>query len=375
METLKVLIFNWRDITHPWAGGAEVHIHEVAKRWVKWGHEVTLVSGKFKGCSEEDEVDGINVIRVGNQYSVYPCAFWRFITKLRKSFDVAIDDINGVPFFLPLAQPIVNIPIVAIMHHLVKNMFFKELPFDKAVIGYVAERTIPLVYHSTPFVAVSEGTKEGLVKFGVPKENITVVYNGIDHELYKPNPGRKSPYPHVVYVGRIKRYKNLVHLVKAMKTVISKLSLDNSIKLAIAGKGDCKELKVLASELGIKSYVEFLGEVSEREKIELLQSAWVYVTPSTREGWGLTVLESMACGTPAIGYNVPGIRDAIRTGETGFFVPYGDINSLAETMVRVLVDGGLRRKLAKNAYEWSLNFNWDDCAQQLMELCKGSIYS
>jgi glycosyltransferase involved in cell wall biosynthesis len=367
MESIKILWFNWRCWLHPWAGGAEAHIHEIARRWTKEGHEVTLFCGKYEGCKESEVIDGVRIERRGNPYTLYLEAPKKHLLNLRKDYDIIVDDVNGVPFFTPLWAP--SIPKVVVMHHLVKDIFFMELPWHKAVIGYLAEMFIPLIYRRVPFVAVSEGTKRDLVNFGIPEDNIKVVHNGVDHKLLKPNFCQKSPHPHVVYLGRVKKYKNLNHLLRAMK-IVAKFNFGKSVKLTIAGRGDYRELKTLASKLGINSYVEFLGEVSEGEKIKLLQRAWVYVTPSTREGWGLAVLESMACGTPAVGYNVTGIRDVIRNGENGVLVPYGNINALANAIVRVLMDEELRERLAENAYKWSLSFDWDTCARQLMDYIK-----
>jgi len=93
---------NWRDITHPWAGGAEVHIHEVAQRWVRRGHEVTLLCGKYQNCLNDEVIDGVKIIRRGGLCTVYTQAMKEYLWNLRKrEYDYVIDDINGVPFFTP----------------------------------------------------------------------------------------------------------------------------------------------------------------------------------------------------------------------------------------------------------------------------------
>lgn len=356
---------NWRDITHPYAGGAEVHIHEVAKRWVSWGHEVTLLCGKYEGCKEDDEIDGIEIIRRGGPYTVYLEAMKEYLWRLRKrGYNCVIDDINGVPFFTPIY---VNGPKVAIMHHLVKTIFFEELPWYKAVIGSTAEKTIRAIYHNTPFIAVSESTKDDLVDAGIPNRNINVVYNGVDYENYKPSPHTKSPYPHVVYIGRVKHYKNVDHIIRAMKLILDAKVLDG-VKLTIAGKGDFKKLKKLAVELGIKEHVKFLGEVAEKAKVTLFDKAWVYVTASSREGWGLTVTEANACRTPAVAYEVPGLRESITHGETGLLVESGNIPALSEAILQVLQDEGLRHRLSENAWKSAQKFSWDRTAEEFVKV-------
>jgi glycosyltransferase involved in cell wall biosynthesis len=331
-----------------------------------------LFCGRFEGCRETDTKDGIEIVRKGGPYTVYLHAMKEYIQNLRKrGFDVVIDEINGVPFFTPLY--VRGVRKVAIMHHLVKDIFFKELPWHMAVLGYTAEKTIPLIYHETKFIAVSESTRKALVNFGIPEGNIKVVLNGVDHELYNRNPSQKSPYPHIIYLGRIKYYKNLDHLIEAIKIIRNDKNLREKPKLTIAGRGYVyHHLKQLAADRKVQDCIEFLGEVPEQKKIELLQRAWVYVTPSTREGWGLTVIEAAACGTPVIAYDVPGLRDAVVDGRSGILVPYGDIEALAKSIVRVLTDEGLRSCLSENAYRWSLNFNWDKTASDMLRVIEAS---
>jgi len=134
---LKILFFNWRDITHPQAGGCELHLHEIARRLVKNGHDVTLLCGAYENSKRHDKIDGIEIIRRGQKYTVYFFVFLEYIFNLRnRNFDVIIDDINGVPFFTPLY---VRKPKIAIIHHMVKGIFSIELPFIFRFFGYAAE--------------------------------------------------------------------------------------------------------------------------------------------------------------------------------------------------------------------------------------------
>ncbi|MGC9203336.1 MAG: glycosyltransferase family 4 protein, partial [Thermoproteota archaeon] len=120
--------------------------------------------------------------------------------------------------------------------------------------------------------------------------------------------------------------------------------------------------------------VKFFGKVSEDDKIELLSKAWVMVNPSVREGWGLNVIEANACGTPCIAYEVPGLRDSIRNEETGLLVKEdGDIEKLAEAMIRILKDEELRMVLSENALEYSKNFSWDKTAEEFLKVVKGVV--
>ena len=94
---MKILIFNWKDIKHPYYGGAEVNIHEQAKRWIKLGHEVTQFSPKFENSKSREVIDGVEIIRGGGRFNVYIVAFFEYLFKLRKKSDVIIDIENGIP--------------------------------------------------------------------------------------------------------------------------------------------------------------------------------------------------------------------------------------------------------------------------------------
>ncbi|MBE0447828.1 MAG: glycosyltransferase family 4 protein [Actinobacteria bacterium] len=373
---MRILIFNWRDITHPQAGGAEKFIHEIGKRLAK-EHEVTLWCGKYKGCKGAEEIDGIKIIRNGSKFrvgvfdpTIYVLAGLDYLSKLRKKrFDVVIDSISGLPFFTPLFAKELKI---AILHHLNRGIFFKEVSFPAALISYFGERAIPALYRNVRFITVSESSREELINLGISPSKIAIVYNGVDSSLFSKN-YEKNDYPHVIYFGRLKRYKRLDLLIRSMKLVIKEVP---DAKLTIAGSGDAeKELMTLISDLDLKDSVIFRGYVDEEEKAELLGSAWAFVSPSSKEGWGITVLEANACGTPAIAYDVPGLRDSIIDGKTGLLVESGDVRVLAEAIVKVLEDRELRKRLGENALRWAKRFSWDDSAMQFLKILEGVIAS
>jgi len=354
---------NWRDISHPEAGGCELHLHEITKRLAKWGHDITLFCGAYEGSKEEEVVDGIRVIRKGGPYTVYFRSALDYIFRLRKKrFDIVVDDINGVPFFTPFY---IGRPKLAILHHLVKDIFFRELPVPLRPVAYLAERSIPVYYGRTKFVTVSDSTKNEMIAAGIPSDNIHVIHNGISGD-YSPDKNNRSQFPHLVYLGRLKAYKQLDHLLK----VVGILKNDfKRLHLSIAGTGDAEEdLKKKAGELGIGNMVDFLGFISEKEKVELLQSGWLFVTPSEKEGWGLTVIEANACGLPTVGYDVPGLRDSIKKDKTGLLVENMEPKYLAEGVRELLSNDGRREKMAENALKWSENFSWDKTARRFLDL-------
>lgn len=349
-----------------------MHVREVAKRWARWGHEVTIFCGRYEGCRKKDELDGVEIIRGGGPYDVYVHAAREYLWNLRRrNYDVVIDDINGVPFFTPLY---VERPKVAIIHHLVKDVFFVELPWHKAAVGYVAERIIPLAYRGVPFIAVSESTKEDLITLRLPEENITVVHYGLNNEVFEG--GKKSPFPTVLYFNRLKRYKNVDHLIRAFKIVKERISKAKLLIVGCRGGEYEEELKRLVSSLNLQNDVEFHAFIKDAgQKNRMLQRAWIHVLPSRREGWGISVIEAAICRTPTIGYNVPGLNCSVRNDKTGILVPYADIEALAKSMTRILTNDELREKLSKGAVEWAKRFIWDKTAEETLQVLKRVISS
>lgn len=351
---MKILIFNWRCWKNPLAGGVEKYLYEISKRLVKKGYKITWFTSSFKGAKERELVEGIEIIRKGGRFSVYLHAFFEYLKELRKrKFDVVIDSINGVPFFTPLY--IWKPKKIAIIHHIIGwKTFSKELKFYQAILAWIAEKLVPIIYFFIPFITVSESTKREL-----KVKNIAIVPNGVDEWLFQ-NQIEKSHIPVVIYLGRWKKYKRLDLLLEAFKLV--KKNIKNA-ELWLAGHGDWKP-----------NYVEGLkifGRVNEAKKKELLSKAWVFVIPSEKEGWGITVIEANACGTPAIGYNVPGLRDSIVHGKTGFLIKEdGNVKKLAEVIIKVLTDAKLREKLSKNAIEWAKQFSWDKSAERFEKIIK-----
>lgn len=360
---MRILILNWRDISHPQAGGAERFVHEIGRR-LAHHDEVTLFCGRYPDSKEEELIDGIRVIRSGGRFSVYIRALLFF---KRGRFDVVLDDINGIPFFSPLYS---DAPVIPILHHIVGwRIFSRELPFPLSVWGWLCERSIPLFYRRRRFIVVSESTRQELVDaLRIPREHISIIHSGLDLDLT----GRqqKSPCPTVAYVGRIKDYKRVEDTIRAFAKV---RELSPSAKLIIAGRGRTVALRELADRLGISDSVDFRGEVDDDEKVRILSSAWVFVTTSMKEGWGLGPVEANACGTPVISYDVAGLRDSVKDGYNGILVEDGDITSLAREIHAVISDRGLVSRLGANGREWASRFTWDRALMDVWKVIREEV--
>jgi glycosyltransferase involved in cell wall biosynthesis len=360
----RILVINWRDITNPEAGGAEVHLHEIFRRVASRGHRVVLLASGYPGAAREETVDGIHVIRRGTWWNFNFVVPGVYLSSLRhQGFDIVIDDINKIPFYTPLY---VHTPLLALMHHLFSESIFHETAFPFASYVYASERAIPLVYRRTRFTVVSESTRDELIDRGVAPSRIAVIHNGIDLNRYQPDTRRRSPEPNVVYLGRLKKYKSIDLVLHSMKRVLETLP---SAKLTVVGDGDDRpRLEALARQMEMDRAVRFTGRVSEKEKIRILQRAQVVVNPSRKEGWGVTVIESNACGAPVIASDVPGLRDAVQDGKTGVLVRYGDVQSLAASVILMLRNPRVREEFSRRAITWARGFSWDRATHQTLQV-------
>ena len=351
----RVLIFNWRDITHTYAGGAEVYVHEIAKEWVRLGHHVTLFSGNDGKQKRYEKIDGVQMIRRGGVYLVYLWAFGYYLFQFRNRYDIVIDCENGIPFFTPLY---VRKPVYCLMHHVHQDVFFHSLPRPLAWFASFLEKTImPLIYRKVKFITVSQSSKEEMEEHEIGRAGIYVVHPGINQEEFSRVLYEKTTMPTILYLGRLKSYKSINVLIQAFRIVLSERP---DARLVIAGSGDEEDhLKRLAKELRLTSeQVQFVGQVSHAEKVRLLQSSWMLVNPSFMEGWGIVGIEANACGTPVIASNVPGLRDSVQHGRAGYLLPYGDVAAFSESILTIIRDRELRLGMEANARVWAGNFSW-----------------
>lgn len=359
---LRILVVNWQDRENPQAGGAETHLHEVFGRLARQGDQVTLLCSGFAGAPARVTLDGIEVHRTGGRHSFAVAARGYFKRHLRgHSFDVIVEDLNKAPLFTPTWS---NIPVVLLVHHLFGRTAFQEAAFPLAVATWLLERPVPRVFAGRPVIAVSYSTAEDLVARGFDASRIRVVPNGVDLQALSPDPhGERFPTPTLLYLGRLKRYKRVDLVIRAL----ARLHVEGvEATLLVAGQGSHQDkLKALARTLDLGERVRFLGFVPDDLKLELLRRAWVHVLTSPKEGWGISNLEAAACGTPTVASDSPGLRDSVVDGETGFLVPHGDVPALSARIRTLLQAPDLRDGMARAARRFAERFSWDVTARDV----------
>ncbi len=360
---MNILALNWQDLKNPLSGGAEVHLEELLRRLASMGHQVTLFCSNYSGGLSEETVEGVRIIRRGGRYDfnfIAPFYLRKLVREER--FDILLEDINKIPFYTPLY---LNIPTLVVIPHLFATTVFQEINFVLGSYIYCAERPMATIYRKRQFNVISESTAEDLQARGIPEENVTIVHCGIDDSMYFHDPSvTKYDTPTIIYLGRLKKYKCVQHLISALQIVREDIP---NARLMVVGAGDYQEeLKKHAAELNLADSVEFTGFVDPADKVERLRRSHVCVCPSTKEGWGLTNIEANACGTAVIAADSPGLRDSVRDNLSGFLYPHGDINALAGKIQSILTDKAERERIESGALQWATRFNWDKAASEFM---------
>lgn len=348
---MRILWFNWKDIKHPEAGGAEVYTHEIAKRLIEKGHEITLFTSHFEGAERRDEIDGIEIIRGGKIVGLFDTVYShakRFYRENKNDFDMVIDEINTRPFLTP---KYVDKPIVALIHQLAVEFWDYKTPFPVSLIGKNFLEPYWLKHYvSVKTITVSESTKGDLEKLGF--KNVEIVYNGLDGSVLDKVPKKEDEFT-AIFVGRLTPTKKPEDAIRAFK-------MFDKGRLWVVGRGDLMEK--LKKRYGYDN-IEFKGFVHEKEKSGLMKRSHVLLVPGIREGWGRVVIEANALGTPVVGYNVPGLRDSIQHGYNGLLCEPTP-KAMSEALEELYEDKTLRKRLSENALEWARRFSWDESAEK-----------
>jgi glycosyltransferase involved in cell wall biosynthesis len=358
---VRILVVNWQDRMNPQAGGAEVHLHEIFGRLAARGHEVHLLCSGYAGAAAEGDVDGIRVHRVAGRYGFAwqgRRAFRELAARLAP--DVVVEDVNKVPLYLPRDW---SGPFVLLVPHLFGTTAFREVPLPVAVAVWASERPMPRVYAAAAVEAISHSTADDLAARGFRRDRIAVIHPGVDTRTFVPDAGiERLSEPSFLYVGRLKRYKEVETAIAALALVRAR---GRAARLLVAGSGDHRPaLERAARRAGVAAAVEFLGFVSEERKLELYRRSWAVVLPSLKEGWGITNLEAAGCGTPALAADNSALRESVRDGETGFLFPTGDARALAAAMDRLAGDAALRERLGRGARAFAESLSWERTAQE-----------
>ncbi len=364
-EQLCILALNKRSWLSPEAGGAEINLEKTLKELADRGHEVHVLTGSDGGRPKFERDGKVSFRRVSGDKR-FPTPLDLIVSYLVVSvyfywhlYRVSPDVVYTV--YAPLPWPVfTRRPRVTIFHHVAIKSFMKTHPFPQNVLGASAQWLGVLRERHNPTVCVSQSTKESLVSYGHDPETVYEVRNGIDIDQY--HVSSDSPEPRILFMGGLEEYKGADRLPEIHQSVVEECEMN--VSLDIAGRdGPVREQVV--EYCSQNDHAQYHGYVSLETKLELLASAWVLVAPSRIEGWGIVVIEANACGTPAVGSRVKGLKDSIRDGETGLLTDGSDPDTFAADICRILTDDSLRRELGENAREWAEEHSWERSAAEL----------
>ncbi len=363
----RVHVLAWRDLEDVEAGGSEVHIAEVAKLWAAAGVDVTMRTSWAQGQPTETVRDGYKVIRRAGRHLVFPRAALAEITRRTGPRDVLIEIWNGMPFLSPVWN---RGPRVVLLHHVHAEMWNMTLGETLGPLGALFESKVaPPLYRGSAIATLSESSKHELVdELGFRDDRVSVVHPGIDPR-FTPG-GERSPDPMVVAVGRLAPVKRYDMLVRAAHHARQRVP---GLRLHIVGDGYERPLvQSVIDELDAGDWVTLRGRLTDTELVDLYRQTWIVASASAREGWGMTMTEAAACGTPAVATRIAGHSDAVRDGESGLLAD-GDPVSLGTAMADVLGDDGLRARLSRGALEWAGQLTWSNTATQLMRVVADEV--
>lgn len=357
----RIHILAWRDLADIEAGGSEVHAANLARLWAAAGIAVTLRTSYAQGHRYFAVRDGYRVIRKAGRYMVFPRAAWAELSAKYGPRDGLVEIWNGMPFLSPLWA---DGPRVVILHHAHTDMWGMVLPPRWARVGDVIERRIaPPLYRRTPIVTLSESSRRNLVDgLGFRPDRVTVAPPGID-ERFAPGDA-PSPRPLAVAVGRLVPVKRFAVAIRAATAVRRQVP---GFHLVIVGDGhERPDLEALIDDLGAHDAVSLPGRVTDDELVGLYRRAWVLVSSSAAEGWGMSITEAAACGTPAVVTRIAGHEDAVVDGHTGLLVDRDNPDALAAAIVGVVTDDHLRARLGANATQRAAQFSWGGTAVEVL---------
>ena len=371
-KEITILALNWRDIKNPIGGGAEVHAHEMFSRNSE-EFQIVHLAPEFPGCKQEEVIDGVRYIRKGNIASVIFYAM-KYYKKNKKNIDLVIDQCNAHRFFTKFYVP--KKKRIFYTHQLYRELWFVMADPPISFFGYAAETPMLRLNRNDQTITVSESTKQGLLDVGYKDENITIIPNGISFE---PTPyeqlGGKNETPTFVYAGRYANSKGINCAVEAIGKIKEQGVKARLLLLGRPNKDYTKNvLQPICQNYGLKMGNEsgcdivMCGFVTEEEKLHLLEISHALVLPSTREGWGIVIIEAGVEGTPSIVYNSPGCVDAVDYGKAGYLCENNSVDEIVNHMLNIINDKEQYEQMRKKAYDFSTQFNWKDSSKLFRNL-------
>ncbi len=355
----RVHVLAWRDLDDPDAGGSEVHADHFMTRWADAGLDVLHRTSAGVGIPAEADRGGYRIVRRGSRYSVFPRTVVSEVTRSMGPYDGLVEIWNGVPWLSPVWC---RKPSITVVHHVHGPMWDQIMPRPLAGVGRVMEtRLAPPFYRRGQVVTPSESTRGELIELGFRPDRVTAFPNGVD-EFFTEGLDRYVE-PTIVAAARLAPVKRFISLLDAAEQARQRVP---NMQVRIVGEGpERANIEAWVREHAAQSWVTLVGHITRIELRDEYRRAWLVVSASLAEGWGLALTEAAACGTAAVATDINGHRSSVVDGVTGLLAP---LDRLGERIADVLTDDSLRTRLAVAALDRARTLTWDASALGLTSI-------
>jgi glycosyltransferase involved in cell wall biosynthesis len=377
-----VLLLNWRDTGHPEGGGSEVYVEQVAAELAARGYRTTMFCAMHTDApAREDRGSGITILRRGSRYTVYMRAALTYISgafgfgvlsRRRLGRPDAIVDVgNGIPFLSRLYS---RKPVLVLVHHVHREQWpvVMDSKWMARLGWWIESRLAVRVYRGCRYVTVSGASRRELSTLGVDPGRISIVHNGTP--VLPEVATSRDATPSLLVLGRLVPHKRVEIGLRALARLLPDFP---GLRLNVVGSGWWEtHLRDYARELGVAEHVNFAGFVTQEDKQRYLGQAWVALTPSLKEGWGLTIVEAAARGTPTVAFAAAGgVAEALVDGQTGLLAV--DEDHFIKLVHELLGDAERREAMGQAARAHAGSFTWqaagDEFAGLIGELLEGRM--
>jgi glycosyltransferase involved in cell wall biosynthesis len=356
------VMVSWRDPAHPRAGGAERYTEQITAVLAEAGMRVTWLAPAVAGAPTIEQRCGVRIVRTGRG-AMHVVAAADFLRRRRGSVDLVIDQANGYPMFTYLAY---SGPRLLLVHQLAREIWFLHAWWPIAALAYVLEPAMLRPYRGTTTITVSASTRTDLQRLGF--RDVRIVPNAVAASE-APLPRERPWPPHFVAIGRMVPSKRFGHLLSAFDEVRAAIP---DARLTLLGSGLGAHADELIARVARTTNARLERSVSEERKWRVLAGATALVATSTREGWGITVSEAHAVGTPSVAYDVPGLRDSTRAGVDGLLCSPTPSDA-ARAMVRLASEDALWRRCHDGALAAAVRQTPDAQRSALLDVVREAL--
>ncbi len=389
MEKFRLAIFNTQP-PHLYFGGVERRIIETTKRMQNQA-DITVYSGTKAGFKEPTAINGVRFVPCFSTDKIFPLDNWFFNRSLSKKASAINTDVyeahavSGYGFPKTLKKLGINKPFIHTIHGVLADEYEQARKsgyqtFRGKIANYFMHRLAQLeeetAKNATLIVTISKYSLEKIKNYyDVEEAKVRIVPNGVDVEKFTPIEDQAAvkrqlglgTAPCVLFVGSLIPRKGLPFLAEAAKKIVKEY---RETKFVIVGDGPLRNQLVSYLETAnLQGNFKFLGNVTEDVLSDLYNCADVFALPSIQEGQGIVLLEAEASAKPVVAFDVGGVNEAVRNGETGLLVKRGSSDELANALLKLLGDKALREKMGVNGRRFATeNFTWDICTQKMLNV-------